>query len=56
MRPHENLDLEDNFYGVLKILNFGLPTLAYGISGLLMATYTESLKVNKYSIVKNTDI
>ena len=52
MRPHENLDLEDNLYGVLKILNFGLPTLAYGISGLLMATHTESLKVNKYSLVK----
>ena len=40
-RPVEDLDLEDNFYRLLKVLNFGLPTLLYGIAGLLWANHTE---------------
>ena len=40
-RPVEDLSLEDNFYRVLKVLNFGLPTLLYGIAGLLWAKHTE---------------
>jgi len=44
-RPVQDLRIEDKFYGLLKILNFGLPTLAYGLSGLLMAAHTEQIKV-----------
>ena len=40
-RPVEDLSLEDSFYRVLKVLNFGLPTLLYGIAGLLWAKHTE---------------
>ena len=40
-RPVEDLSLEDNFYRLLKVLNFGLPTLLYGVAGLLWAKHTE---------------
>ena len=40
-RQVDDLDLEDKFYRALKLLNFGLPTLLYGIAGLLWAKHTE---------------
>jgi len=44
-RPPEDLRIEDAFYRVLKVLNLGLPTLAYGLAGLLMASHTEEVVV-----------
>ena len=44
-RPVENLRAEDLFYGILKCLNFGLPTLVYGIAGLLWAKHCEEITV-----------
>ena len=45
-RPHEDLQWEDKFYRVLKVLNFGFPTLMYGLAGLLMARHSEVVIVN----------
>lgn len=42
-RPHEDLEVEDYFYRVLKVLNFGFPTLLYGLAGLLWAKHTETV-------------
>jgi len=50
-RPHQDLSLEDNFYRVLKVLNFGFPTLMYGLAGLVMATHTEEVEVKGRKIV-----
>jgi len=49
-RPEEDLRIEDTFYRILKVLNFGLPTLAYGLSGLVMATHIEKIKVAEQEI------
>lgn len=49
-RPHEDLSLEDNFYRVLKVMNLGIPTLMYGIAGLIMASHTEEVSLNNRDI------
>ena len=45
-RPYEDLQMEDVFYRVLKVLNFGFPTLMYGLAGLLMAKHSEVVMVD----------
>ena len=40
-RPEADLGVEDVFYRVLKVANLGLPTLLYGLAGLLWARHTE---------------
>ena len=44
-RPCEDLQMEDIFYRVLKVLNFGFPTLMYGLAGLIMTKHTEVVMV-----------
>ena len=44
-RQYEDLQVEDIFYRVLKVLNFGFPTLLYGIAGLVMTKHTEVVMV-----------
>ena len=39
------------FFRILKVINFGIPTLMYGISGLFMTKYTEEVMVDGKSIV-----
>lgn len=46
-RPKEDLRFEDSFYRVLKVLNLGVPTLAYGLAGLIWASHTESVETEK---------
>ena len=36
---------------ILKCLNFGIPTVMYGIAGLFMATHTEEVQVDEKKIV-----
>jgi len=40
-RRWENLQTENILYCFLKIINLGIPTLLYGIAGLLWAKHTE---------------
>ena len=42
--PGQDLFLEDKFYNGLKVLNLGLPTLVYGLAGLLWARHRESVR------------
>ena len=44
-RPRQDLALEDAFYRVLKVLNLGVPTLAYGVAGLLWAKHSEEVTI-----------
>ena len=44
-RPPQDLGHEDKFYLGLKLLNFGLPTLVYGLAGLAWAKHTETICV-----------
>lgn len=43
-RPHENLDVENRFFGLLKIMNFGVPTLAYGIISVFLISHSEEVE------------
>ena len=40
-RQYENLQFEDKFFRVLKIINFGIPCLAYGISAYFLIKHEE---------------
>ena len=49
-RPVQDLTLEDRFYLALKVLNFGLPTLVYGLAGLAWAKHTECITVDDQQV------
>jgi len=56
-RPHENLQSEDLFFRILKIINFGIPCLAYGIGAHFLIKHKESVcteqgKVDIYFLYK----
>lgn len=40
-RPHRNLSLENSFFNCIKLLNLGIPTLAYGLVSTLMIKHKE---------------
>lgn len=49
LRPSgQDLTLENHFYNFLKVINFGLPTLLYGIAGLLWANHTEKIAISGF--------
>ncbi|XP_077989543.1 uncharacterized protein C15orf61-like [Glandiceps talaboti] len=50
-RPWQDLHIENNFFNVLKILNLGLPCLAYGIGAKFLISYSEEVHTTK-GIVK----
>lgn len=60
LRPVQDLTLEDNFYKCLKVINLGIPTLLYGLAGLLWTKHTETvtlednLKLKLYFWYKET--
>ena len=41
--PYSNLVIENIFYGVLKLINFGIPCFLYGISGIFLAKHKETV-------------
>ncbi|KAJ8002461.1 hypothetical protein DPEC_G00159160 [Dallia pectoralis] len=41
--PTQNLDMEDTFIGVLKVINLGIPCLAYGLGCLMVISATEEV-------------
>ncbi|XP_012674269.2 uncharacterized protein C15orf61 homolog [Clupea harengus] len=42
--PPQNLDFEDKFFGTLKVINLGLPCLAYGLGSLMMISASETVQ------------
>ncbi|KAK3878487.1 hypothetical protein Pcinc_016875 [Petrolisthes cinctipes] len=42
-RPYQDLSLDDNFFRVLKIVNLGLPCLAYGCGASLLIKCHEEM-------------
>ena len=42
-KPAQDLSSEDVFYRALKCLHVGVPTLLYGLAGLLWARHTEQV-------------
>lgn len=45
-RAPQDLTLEDTFFRVLKVLNLGIPTLAYGLGSLLMIRHREVVQTS----------
>ena len=44
--PYANLQAGNIFYGVLKLLNFGIPGFLYGIAGLLFTKHIDTVEIN----------
>ncbi|CAH1109776.1 unnamed protein product [Psylliodes chrysocephalus] len=49
-RSHQNLDIDDIFFRGIKVLNLGLPCLAYGLAAIYLIKHTEVVKTNKGNI------
>ena len=59
-RPFERLELDNRLFGLLKIMNLGVPTLAYGLITIFLITHSETVKtpkglVNIYFHIKEDD-
>ncbi|XP_070388686.1 uncharacterized protein C15orf61 [Dermacentor albipictus] len=46
-RAPQDLAVEDAFFRLLKLLNFGIPTLAYGLGSLLMIRHREVVQTSR---------
>ncbi|XP_064474951.1 uncharacterized protein C15orf61-like [Ornithodoros turicata] len=46
-RPHQDLSFEDAFFRVLKVMNLGLPTLAYGLCSVSMIKHREIVRTEQ---------
>ncbi|KAL0968866.1 hypothetical protein UPYG_G00272930 [Umbra pygmaea] len=44
--PPQNLDYEDTFFSALKVINLGLPCLAYGLGCLMVISATETVQTS----------
>ncbi|XP_068200930.1 uncharacterized protein C15orf61 [Palaemon carinicauda] len=42
-RPHDDLSLEDRFFRILKVMNLGIPCLAYGIGASFLISCEEKI-------------
>ncbi|KPP69398.1 hypothetical protein Z043_111851 [Scleropages formosus] len=45
--PCQNLELENKFFAVLKFVNLGVPSLAYGLGSWLMLGASETVKTSR---------
>ena len=45
-RPFEDLDLENKLFGLLKVINFGVPTLFYGVATIFLITHSEVVQTS----------
>ncbi|KAK2588636.1 hypothetical protein KPH14_006403 [Odynerus spinipes] len=43
-RPRQNLSFDDKFFKAIKILNLGIPTLAYGLAATLLIRHEEIVR------------
>ncbi|XP_055905423.1 uncharacterized protein C15orf61 homolog [Eupeodes corollae] len=46
-REYQDLTIEDKFFRFLKIVNFGLPMLFYGLAAIRLISHTEVVDVNE---------
>lgn len=58
-RPYTDLNNEDRLMRMLKILNLGLPMLAYGVAACFLIKYVDSVdleerRVPVYFLIKET--
>ncbi|KAM9569153.1 uncharacterized protein C15orf61 homolog isoform 1-T1 [Salvelinus alpinus] len=44
--PAQNLDYEDTFFSILKVINLGIPCFAYGMGCLMVITATETVQTS----------
>uniref|UniRef100_A0A4W5JIR0 Chromosome 15 open reading frame 61 n=1 Tax=Hucho hucho TaxID=62062 RepID=A0A4W5JIR0_9TELE len=44
--PVQNLDYEDTFFSVLKVINLGIPCFAYGMGCLMVITAAETVQTS----------
>ncbi|KAK3595144.1 hypothetical protein CHS0354_028576 [Potamilus streckersoni] len=49
-RPYQDLTTENTFFTVLKIINVGIPTLAYGIGSWMLIKFEEEVKTSKGTV------
>ena len=42
-RPYEDLSFENKLFGVLKVINLGIPNVAYGVVSYLLVTHSETV-------------
>ena len=52
----QDLSIENHFYNVLKVTNFGFPCFLYGLAGLLWANHTEKVTVKGNISISNINI
>ena len=43
--PYQNLEIDNIFYGALKVVNLGIPLVLYGLAGLMFARHKECILV-----------
>ena len=43
--PYQNLEIDNIFYGALKVINLGIPLVLYGLAGLMFARHKECIHV-----------
>ncbi|XP_055851029.1 uncharacterized protein C15orf61 homolog [Episyrphus balteatus] len=46
-RDYQNLELEDKFFRFLKVINFGLPMLFYGLAAIRLISHKEIVHVDE---------
>ncbi|XP_030222665.1 uncharacterized protein C15orf61 homolog [Gadus morhua] len=44
--PHQNLDIEDTFFTILKVINLGVPCVAYGVGCWLVVGASETVQTS----------
>ncbi|XP_044263716.1 uncharacterized protein C15orf61 homolog [Tribolium madens] len=49
-RPEQNLVVEDYFFRCIKVLNLGIPCLAYGIAAIFLIKHHESVVTSKGNV------
>ena len=46
-RTHADLQMEDRFFSVIKIINLGIPCLAYGIGACCLIKHKETVRTDQ---------